>query len=199
MISHEFKCFHQRLCGICLTVDNDIILILNTYMACDTNRQDVHFIEFMEVMSEVDQLIQQLNPSHCIFGGDFNTDLERSSPQTVALEQFISDYNFIACVDIGISGVPYTYIGPNSTSKIDHFIVSPAIGDCMLSCEIIDNHLYSDHVPLNVVFDFNIDYMNINESSHECKTAWSKATDEQLLHYKNELENRLKVITLIMS
>ncbi len=49
-------------------------------MPSDTNRQDVHFIEFMEVMSEVDQLIQQLNPSHCIFGGDLNTDLERSSP-----------------------------------------------------------------------------------------------------------------------
>ncbi len=91
-------------------------------------------------MSEVVQHIQQLNPSHCIFGGDLNTYLERSSPQTAALEQFVSDYNFIACVDLDIAGVPYTYIGTNSTSKIDHFIVSPAIGDCILSCEIIDNH-----------------------------------------------------------
>ncbi len=49
-------------------------------MPCDTNRQDVHFIEFMEVMSEVDQLIQQLNPSHFIFGGNLNTNLEMSSP-----------------------------------------------------------------------------------------------------------------------
>ncbi len=80
-------------------------------------------------MSEVDQLIQQLNPSHCIFGGDLNTDLEQSSLHTAALKQFISDYIFIACVDLDIDEVPYTCISPNSTSKIDHFIVSPAIGD----------------------------------------------------------------------
>ncbi len=79
-------------------------------MPCDTNVQDVHFIEFMEVMSEVDQLIQQLNPSDFIFGGDLNTDLERSSPQTAALKQFISDYNFILCIDLDIAGIPYTYI-----------------------------------------------------------------------------------------
>ncbi len=129
----KVKCSHQRLCGVCLTVNNDILLILNAYMPGDTNRQDVHFIEFMEVMSEVDQLIQQLNPSRCIFDGDPNTDLERSSPQTAALKQFISDYNFIACVDLDIDEVPYSCISPNSTSKIDHFIVPPAIGDCILS------------------------------------------------------------------
>ncbi len=38
--------------------------------------------------------------------------------------------------------------------------------------------------------------MDINERSHECKTAWSKATDEQLLYYKNDLVNRLKSIHL---
>ncbi len=42
----------------------------------------------------------------------------------------------------------------------------------------MDNYLYFDHVPLKVVFDFKIDYMDINERSHECQTAWSKATDE---------------------
>ncbi len=87
--------------------------------------------------------------------------------------------------------IPYTYIGPNSTSKIDHFIISPAIGDCILSCEILYNHLYPDHVLLKVVFDFNIDYVNINECTHEYRTAWYKATDEQLLYTKDDLESRL--------
>ncbi len=51
-------------------------------------------------------------------------------------------------------------------------------------------------MPLKVVFDFNIDYMDINKRSHECKSAWSRATDEQLLYYKNDLENRLKCVHL---
>ncbi len=79
------------------------------------------------------------------------------------------------------------------------FVISPAIGDSILYCEIIDNHLYSYQVPSKVVFDFNIDYMDINKCSHEWKTAWSKATDEQLLYYKNNLKTYLKVFTLIMS
>ncbi len=53
-------------------------------------------------------------------------------------------------------------------------------------------------MPLKVVFDFNSDYMDINERSHECKTTWSKATDEQLLYYKMTLKTDLKVFTLIM-
>ncbi len=53
-------------------------------MPCDTNIQDVHFIEFIEVMIEVDQLIRELITIHCIIGGDLNTNLEISSPQTAA-------------------------------------------------------------------------------------------------------------------
>ncbi len=78
VISVRSNALIRDLCEICLTVNNDILLILNAYMPYDTNRQDVHFIEFMEVMSEVDQLIQQLNPFHWIFDGDLNTDLEKS-------------------------------------------------------------------------------------------------------------------------
>ncbi len=58
----EVKCSHQRLCGFLFNLNNDILLILNAYMLCDTNKQDVYFIEFMEVMSEVDQLFNSLIP-----------------------------------------------------------------------------------------------------------------------------------------
>ncbi len=43
----------------------------------------------LKFYSEVDQIIQQLNPLQCIFGDDHNADLEKSSPQTAELKQFI--------------------------------------------------------------------------------------------------------------
>ena len=36
----------------------------------------------------------------------------------------------------------------NITSKIDPFFVSESLHNIMSECSIIDNHLYSDHVPL---------------------------------------------------
>ncbi len=42
----------------------------------------------------------------------------------------------------------------------------------------------------------DIQVLTLNEHSHECQTAWSKGTDEQLSYYKNDLENRLKSIHL---
>ncbi len=49
----KFICNHQHLCIVCLTINNNCtILIPNTYMPCDNNRQDNNFASHMEVMGE---------------------------------------------------------------------------------------------------------------------------------------------------
>ncbi len=53
--------------------------------------------------------------------GDFNTDVIRSSPHALALSQFIDDFNMTICIDLFTADVSYTFIGPRSTSRIDHF------------------------------------------------------------------------------
>ena len=55
----------------------------------------------------------------------------------------------VTCIDIDHAQVPYTYIGPLSTSRIDHVLVS-RIGGKVTQCGIIDNHLHSDHMPIRV-------------------------------------------------
>lgn len=190
----EIQCNHNRLCGVTLKMKDVVLLALCAYMPCDTNRHDDNFAIYMEVISRVEQLMQNINPSHVIFGGDLNTDLIRVSPQTRALSVFMSDFDMTSCIEMDLATVPYTYIGPTSTSKIDHFIVSPAMASCVSSCEIIDNHLFSDHVPVKTTFDFNIDVMSITDRPHQSKTAWWKASSEQLLEYKYVLEQKLKNI-----
>ena len=44
---------------------------------------------FVDVLGDVDRLIQIHNPSYVCFGCDLNTDLSRSSPQTMYLKSFI--------------------------------------------------------------------------------------------------------------
>ncbi len=42
-------------------------------------------------------------------GGDFNTDLIRSSLHTIALSQFIYDFNMTTSIDLVTADVPNTY------------------------------------------------------------------------------------------
>ena len=188
----EVKCDHVRLCGVLIKMNGCTILILNSYMPCDSNRQDQNFIHYMEVLSEVEQLIQKLDPTHVIFGGDLNTDFSRTSPHAVALKHFVDDYNMSVCIDLECADVPYTYIGPRSTSRIDHFIMSDAIGSCVETCNIIDNHLFSDHVPVCVTLSIDMEILDIKDRTHICRTAWNKASDEQIEQYKVTLQSNLE-------
>ena len=90
----EFKCNHVRFCGIMIQNSNNCeIKCLNVYMPCDGKSADDKFAEYMDVLSEVQQLIHSYYPAHIIYGGDMNTDLARSTPHAHALRNVILDFN----------------------------------------------------------------------------------------------------------
>ena len=67
-----------------------------------------------------------------------NTDMSRNTPHALAMRQFLSDFNYTACIDTPISEVPYTYVSAlGSSSRIDHFIVTSALSDNLLECSIV--------------------------------------------------------------
>ena len=86
--------------------------------------------------------------------------------------------------------VPYTFIGPTSNSRIDHILYA-AIGGTVLSCDIVDNHLYTDHVPLKVVYDFNVGHVDLVERPHIRQTAWWKASSCDIQEYRTRLDNKV--------
>ena len=102
----ELTCNHVRLCGIMIKLSNNSTLVcLNVYMPCDGRAEDNTFLEYMEVLSEIEQLIHIHNPAHVIYGGDMNTDMSRNTPHALAMRQFLSDFNYTACIDTPISEV----------------------------------------------------------------------------------------------
>ncbi len=60
----------------------------------------------------------------------------------------------------------------------------------VVSCNIIDNNLYSDHVPLCVCFNMNIDHIIQVDRTPD---RW-KASDDQKMQYKHVLEDKLNRI-----
>ncbi len=98
------------------------------------------------------------------------------------------------CINLDTADVPYTFIGPRSTSRFDHCLASPAMGGSVVSCNIIHNNLYSDHVLLCVSFNINIDHTIQVDRTPDSKTAWCKAGDDQKIQYKHVLQDKLSKI-----
>ena len=136
----KIDCESSRLCGLLFTQDNVTMLIMNVYMPCDKNNNDPEYIDVLNMMS---QLCYKYNPNHVVIGGDFNVEFNRNSANTRSL---------FTSIDLPDADVPYTFINYDScrpTSRIDHFLLSESMKSNVLLSAIIDNHLYSDHIPLH--------------------------------------------------
>ena len=182
----------DRLCAGHLVIkDSSDILLLNAYMSCDNTCDDI----FNEVLDEVEQIIHSINPSHIIFGGDLNTDFSRNSHHSVILKQFIDSIGMSVGIDCVIADVPYTFIGNLSSSRIDHFLISSGIVSSMISCNILDNHLMSDHVPIEMTINVDVVHMNNSLRHATPKSAWDRASEEEISQYKSHLDENLRRIT----
>ena len=62
----------------------------------------------------------------------------------------------------------------------------------VLECSIIDNLLFSDHVPLKIRLDLNVDHMFERKYFH--RLAWHKTSTERIDQYRSDLEYKLSTL-----
>ena len=85
--------------------------------------------------------------------------MARSTPHAHALRNCILDFNLSICIDAPEAEMAYRYVSSNGLSSIiDHVIETAALGQRVLECSIIGNFLLSDHVPLKIRLDLNVDH-----------------------------------------
>ena len=63
---------------------------------------------------------------------------------------------------------------------IDHFLALESLIDKVSNCSIIDNHLYSDHVPICIEFDIKFTHVQEEIRPSTTKQAWYKASEQDL-------------------
>ena len=81
-----------------------------------------------------------------------------------------------------------------SSSRIDHYIVTSTLSDNLLECSIIDNLLFSDHVPLKIRLDLTVENVSIKEVTYCSRVAWNKASSESIDRYRDDVELKLSRI-----
>ena len=192
----KIDCESSRLCGLLFTQDNVTMLIMNVYMPCDKNNNDPEYIDVLNMMSQLCYKYNY-NPNHVVIGGDFNVDFSRNSANTRSLQDFITDFSLFTSIDLPDADVPYTFINYDScTSRIDHFLLSESMKSNVLLSAIIDNHLYSDHIPLQLTLSLDISHDKQIELPFEVRQSWCKATNHDIRKYKDNLDEQLDNIVL---
>ncbi len=188
------------MCAVTVEIHGTRILLICAYMPCDDNRHYHNIIDFNIALNDIKTICNSLNV-HVILGGDFNTDLRRSSYFTTAFNEYINDELMYPCIKNDCSTVQCTYYGKGSNvrSLIDHFVISEILQDYLLSYDEIDSHdNFSDHIAVKCVLNVKDIYCHSSATVHEKTSlpAWSKSTNEKIIVYQSVLNDKLNNIII---
>ena len=129
------------------------VLLINLYLPCEDG--SVKSLDLLhEILANASATIESSATEHCIFGGDFNTDINsKLSPHSLAINEFLLTYKLtLGQPAAHASTVAYTFSNDKLKrfSIIDFICVSKKLTNCLTgysSIEHLANH--SDHLPIN--------------------------------------------------
>ena len=193
------SCESNRICAISLHLNGLCFLLVNVYMPCDDRRENGNINEFIKILDEVSVMINRINPSHCILGGDFNTDFRRRTPQSNYLKRFIESEQMYCFVNDSPDTIDYTFSTNDGTAQsvIDHIIMNSSLRECLINYKVIshvDN--MSDHVAIICSLSIPIEYCKLSKKCENNYANWSKATKQDIECYQSLLDNYLLQICM---
>ena len=169
-------------------------------MPCDDGLNNRNVLEYKDILNNIVSLCQSTNATMLCVGGDFNTDINRNSPQTQVFNDFCTDHDMFCCARMENLDFNFTYLSKinGHQSFIDHFVISDNLRDKVLNFESIDNIKNpSDHIAIKCYLDLSIYYNapSLN-TSHIERPVWDSVSDVDLNHYKECLNNLLLSIPI---
>jgi exonuclease III len=188
----------KRISAVQIVFNNTKYLLFNVYMPCDTNSDHSNVSEYKAVLQAIANTCISQQIDNIIVGGDFNTDISRlRSLHTACLVDFAYHEDMKFCLDFPDCDITYTYesLANGSKSVIDHFIVSQNIYSCIsLYKSIHSGDNLSDHCPISLAVNISLERSTDVSINAERKVLWHKATDEDLLLYREHVNQLLSTI-----
>lgn len=192
---------HKRVVGALLNCSACKVLLINVYMPCDSQAVDRIYDDTLD---EVNLIIRSHSDvDYVIVGGDFNTDMMRSSYHTRRLREFCDDEDLFNCSNSSLSPNDFTFESATGhRSLIDHFLLSLNFADLPFISSSVryDGDNLSDHNALLLKLRLPVsNHDRGNGRSTETPqphVVWRKATKENLQNYRLSLELRLQELHL---
>ena len=186
------------ICAARVDIDDVNLLFINVYMPYEDN--GVRTAAFLHELSVLEDLIECHADSYIVIGGDWNVDFTRSSwSHTESLNKFCVENNLFPTVQHVKSSVDFTYhFNMQRFSILDHFLVCGLIFDS----SVLGIHAYhdvdncSDHEPLILDLDIDVTLFSTAARRFIRKTAWYKATADDILCYEKLVSQRVPSIDI---
>ena len=187
----------RRVCAVRLCNDDIKLLVINVYMPYEGN--DEMTDEFADQLAAVENLINTNLDCHTIVGGDFNVDFSRNRLHTAMLDSFCDEMTLKPIVNHENCSIDYTYnFSMTRFNILDHFLLSEVLfNTSVTSAHVlheVDNT--SDHDPILLRLKLQVDYLGFCDKVYTPCVSWDKASESDLVNYRNELSEKLKCIQL---
>ena len=160
-----------------------------------------NFDEFMEYMGKISDIIKESLCTHVCILGNFNagvgTLFENELLELCRKHSLhMSDYSIL-----GRSSGTFTYISDAhlTTSWLDHVSCSYSMNLLINSLHVLDKLPCSDHLPMVVIFDIDINAsLPTQVSTDDVITSfnWSKATVDDISSYSRTADVELRSINV---
>ena len=189
----SLKTISKCICAQIISISNISILLINVYMPSSDNRDKLD--EYSDILEEIKILCLNSTTQYIILGGDWNADISRHDGRTKLFKEFIAQENLTNGLNLDLANVPYTFYKENgpgklpSTSTIDHFIMSPNLINSVVQYETRPLHNnFSDHIPLILTLNIDIEFHKTYEREFNPSVAWYKCNDMNIKQYQEKLD-----------
>ena len=177
-------------------IENISILLMNVYMPSSDNITALE--EYSNILEEISNICIKSPTQHIILGGDWNADFSRKDGRTKLFKNFIVQEKLFCPLELKVADVPYTFFcsrsdgSPPSTSTIDHFLISPSLKSAVTKYEAhtIYNNC-SDHVPLELSLDIDIEFHKTYDRDFKPTVAWHKCSDDNMSNFMHNVDQNI--------
>jgi len=178
--------YSDRIMGLKLCLDSEIILLINVYMPCDYGDTQ-SLVDYKSNIAELETIVNEASFSKLIIVGDFNSDPYRGRFYSELLK-LINELSL--CVR-DVESLPtdsYSYISRNnvcSTSWLDHLVTS---ANCVpQNINILYGFAVDDHIPLCFTLELEkaIEYVQpeIDQDEYHNYINWNMVTNDDIREY----------------
>ncbi|XP_063539546.1 uncharacterized protein LOC134748704 [Cydia strobilella] len=193
------RCDNARLCAIkIMTNDNQPLLVVSVYMPTDCSD---NLGEFTDCLGAVSAIIDECGIESVYIMGDFN-----AHPHERFYNELIKhcDEQKWCCMDVdklGITSDTYTFFSDAHLCRrwLDHFVLSQSAVLSVRNVYVNNNCVtWSDHFPIFLECDLNVIVPRLSRTTRQVhvdkNVIWGERTTEQIVVYRNECHQRLRLI-----
>ena len=188
----------KRVQAQILNFPSSRLLWINAYFPTDPGTITFDDRELMEVLNAIEGILDTAQFDDVLLAADMNWDLTRQTGFALSVRQFLNRVNL--CSIWESKSINYTHIHTDdkSFSTIDHFIVNERLLDLVTDCgplHLGDN--MSRHSPIMVRINLGaLVERRKSEVVRPRRPTWYKASEQQQVDYRIDLDKRLKRVAL---